>query len=353
MASSWRFPCHIGSSQTAAGVEACRRIRERGIQRRSFLAIIGGTLLVSPLRAEAQTAGRVPRVGYVTSAARSVNVDAFDQGLRELGYTIGQDIVVEYRFAEGHIDRLPTLVDELLRLKVDVLYAPSPQSIRAASQATDIVPIIGVDLETDPVDAGWVKNLARPGGNITGFFLDLPELSGKQIQFLTEAVPRLQRVAVLWDASVATFQFKATEGAARAVRLKLQSLPVRQPEDFAASFEAARKQRAQALVLLSAPSVFLNLDRLANLALQYRLPAICVFPQFADAGGLMGYGPNLTDLFRQAAIYVDRILKGAKPADLPIQRPAVFRLAVNVKTVKALGLTMSPSFLSRADKIIE
>jgi putative tryptophan/tyrosine transport system substrate-binding protein len=166
-------------------------------------------------------------------------------------------------------------------------------------------------------------------------------------------VPRLQRVAVLWDASVAASQVKATEGAARAVRLKLQSLPFRQPEDFAASFEAARNQRAQALVLLSAPSVFLNRTRLADLALQYRLPAICVFPQFAEAGGLMGYGPNVTDLFRQAASYVDRILKGAKPADLSIQRPAVFKLAVNRKTAKALGLTIPPSLLQRADQVIE
>lgn len=334
-------------------MEAGTRIRERGIRRRSFLAIFGGTLLVSPHAAKAQPAGKVARVGYVTSSGRSVNVDAFDQGLRELGYTIGQDIVVEYRFGDAQSDRVPALVDELLRLKVDLLFAPSPQSIRAARQATSTVPIVGVDLETNPVDAGWVKTLARPGGNVTGFFLDIPELSGKQIQFLTEAVPRLKRVAVLWDAPLATSQFKATEGAARAVGLELQSLPFRQPEDFAASLEAARKKRAQALVLLSAPSVFVNLGRLADLALQHRLPAICVFPQFADAGGLMGYGPNLTDLFRQATIYVDRILKGAKPADLPIQRPAVFRLAINLKTVKALGLTMGPSFLSRADKIIE
>ena len=195
--------------------------------------------------------------------------------------------------------------------------------------------------------------MARPGGNITGLFLDIPELSGKLIQILTEAVPRLQRAAVLWDATVAASQLKATEGAARAVSLKLQSLPFRQAEDFAASFEAARNQRAQALVILSAPSVFLNLKRLADLALQYRLPAICVFPQFADAGGLMGYGPNLTDLFRQAAGYVDRILKGASPADLPIQRPAVFELVVNMKTVKALGLTIPPSVLQRADQVIE
>jgi len=334
-------------------MESRGRIRERGLPRRSFLTIVGGVLLVSPLRAAAQPAGKVPRIGYVTSSARSVNVDAFDQGMRDLGYTIGQDIVIEYRFGDGRPDRVPALVDELLGLKVDMLYAPSPQAIRAARQATSTVPIVGVDLETNPVDAGWVKTLARPGGNVTGFFLDIPELSGKQIQFLTDAVPRLKRVAVLWDAPLATSQFKATEAAARAMGLELQSLPFRQPDDFAANFEAARKKRAQALVVLSAPSVFLSLGRLADLALQYRLPAICVFPQFADAGGLMGYGPNLTDLFRQATIYVDRILKGARPADLPIQRPAVFRLAINLKTVKALGLTLGPSFLSRADKIIE
>jgi putative ABC transport system substrate-binding protein len=328
-------------------------IGNRVIQRRTFIAIISGSLLASPLAADAQPAGKVPRVGYVTSSGRSVNVDVFDQGLRDLGYTIGQDVIVEYRFAEGRIDRLPALVDELLRLKVDVLFAPSPQAIRAASQATGTVPIVGVDLETDPVEAGWVKNLARPGGNVTGFFLDLPELSGKLIQILTEAVPRLQRVAILWDASVATSQFRATESVARAARLELQSLAFRPPEDFAASFAAARNHRAQALVLLSAPSVFVNLKRLADLALQYRLPAICVFPQFADAGGLMGYGPNVTDLFREAATYVDRILKGARPAALPIQRPAVFKLAVNLKTAKALGLTIASSFLARADMIIQ
>jgi putative ABC transport system substrate-binding protein len=341
-----------GTGPHSAG-EMVQSIGNRVMQRRTFMAIISGSLLASPLAAEAQPAGKVPRVGYVTSAARSINVDVFDQGLRELGYTIGQDIIVEYRFGEGRIDRVPALVDELLRLKVDVLFAANPQAIRAARQATSTVSIVGVDLETNPVEAGWAQNLARPGGNVTGFFLDIPELSGKLIQFLTEAVPGLQRVAVLWDASLATSQFKATEGAARAVRLELQSLAFRRPEDFAASFEGARNQRAQALVLLSAPSVFLNLNRLADLALQYRLPAICVFPQFADAGGLMGYGPNLTDLFRQAANYVDRILKGARAADLPIQRPAVFRLAVNLKTAKALGLTIASSFLARADKIIQ
>jgi putative ABC transport system substrate-binding protein len=234
-----------------------------------------------------------------------------------------------------------------------VLYAPSPQALRAAKNATSTVPIVGVDLETDPVEAGWIKNLAQPGGNLTGLFLDIPELSGKQIQLLTEAVPRLQRVAVLWDDSVAASQFKATEAVVRVMRLQLQSLAFRQADDFAASFEAARNQRAQALALLSAPSVFLNLKRLADLALQHRLPAICIFPQFAEGGGLMGYGPNLTDLFRQAAKYVDRILKGVRPASLPVQRPVAFRLVINLKTAKALGLTIPPSLLARADQVIE
>jgi putative ABC transport system substrate-binding protein len=211
---------------------------------------------------------------------------------------------------------------------------------------------VGVDLETDPVDAGWVKSLARPGGNVTGFFLDMPELGGKLLQFLGEAIPRIQRVAVLWDVQLASTQFKATESAAQARRIGLQSFAFREPQ-FAAAFEAARQQKAEALVLLSSPSVFLHLKRLGDLALQYRLPAISVFPQFANAGGLMGYGPDLTDLFRRAANYVDRILKGTSPADLPIQRPTVFKLAVNVKTAKALGLTIPPSLLLRADQVIE
>jgi putative ABC transport system substrate-binding protein len=195
--------------------------------------------------------------------------------------------------------------------------------------------------------------LARPGGNLTGFFLDIPQLSGKELQFLAEGVPRLRRVAVLWDADIANAQFRATEGAAKEVRFALQSLAFRQPEEFAAAFETARRQHAQALVILSSPSVFLHLRRLADLALPHRLPAMSLFPQFADVGGLMGYGPNLPDLFRRAASYVDRILKGARPADLPIQRPTVFKLSVNFKTAKALGLTIPPSLLQRADEVIQ
>jgi putative ABC transport system substrate-binding protein len=323
------------------------------MNRRAFIGTLASSLLAAPLVAEGQQAGQMPRVGYVTSNPRTTNVDAFEQRLRDLGYAIGQNITVEYRFGEGHADRVPALVDELLRLKIDVLFATSAYAIGAAKQASSTMPIVGVDLETDPVDAGWVKTLARPGGNVTGFFLDMPELGGKLLEFLREAIPRIQRVAVLWDAQLATAQFKATESAAQAGRFGLQSLLFREPQEFAAAFEAARRQKAQALVLLSSPSVFLHLKRLGDLALQYRLPAISVFPQFANAGGLMGYGPDLTDLFRRAANYVDRILKGTSPADLPIQRPTVFELAVNLKTAKALGLTIPSSLLQRADQVIE
>jgi len=323
------------------------------MDRRAFIGTMAGALLTAPLDAVAQQAGQMPHVGFVTSNPRTANTDAFELRLRDLGYAIGQNITVEYRFGEGHADRVPALVDELLRLKIDVLFAASAYAIGAAKQASSTVPIVGVDLETDPVDAGWVKSLARPGGNVTGFFLDMPELGGKLLQFLGEAIPRIQRVAVLWDAQLASTQFKATESAAQARRFGLQSFAFRGPQEFAADFDAARQQKAQALVLLSSPSVFLHLKRLGDLALQYRLPGISVFPQFANAGGLMGYGPDLTDLFRRAANYVDRILKGTSPADLPIQRPTVFELAVNLKTAKILRLTIPPSVLGRADKVVK
>lgn len=317
-------------------------------------ALLGGIAAVAAATrgAAAQTAAKLPRVGYVTSVNRNVNVDAFEQGMREQGYEISRNVLVEYRFADGREDRVPALVADLLRLGIDVMLASNPHAIRAIRQARTNVPTIGIDLETDPVGAGWIKSLSRPGGNLTGFFLDLPELSGKQLEFLAEAMPRLQRVAVLWDAHVAGAQFKATEAAARALKFQLQSLPVRRPEEFAEAFEQARQQRTQALVIPSSPLMFQNMNGLGTLAVQHRLPAICVFPQFATAGGLMGYGPNLTDLFRRAAGYVDRILKGTAPADLPIQRPAVFVLTVNLGTAKALGLALPQSLILRADQVV-
>lgn len=322
------------------------------IARRELLAGIGA-LAAAPRVAAAQSASATPRVGYASIASRNVNADAFDQGMRALGYDIGRNVVIEYRFADGRPDRVPTLVAELLRLKIDVLVASNPHSIRASRQASTTLPIVGVDLETDPIEAGWIKSLARPGGNLTGFFLDIPELSGKLLQFLAEAMPRLQRVAVLWDADLARTQLKATEAAARTLKFHLQSLPVRRPGEFAGAFEQARQQRAQAVVIPSSPLIFQNLRRLGALAIEQRLPAISVFPEFAASGGLMGYGPNLADLFRRAAGYVHRILKGAVPADLPIQRPVLFVLAINAGTAKALGMTLPHSLMLRADQLIE
>lgn len=295
----------------------------------------------------------MPRVGYASLNTRTVTVEAFEQGLRQLGYVLGQNIVVDYRFAEGQVERVPVLVNELLATGIDVLFAANPHVLRAAIQATATVSIVGIDLETDPVGAGWVKTLARPGGNVTGFFLDMPELSAKLVQFLIEAIPRLQRLAVMWDAEVASSQLRAVERAAHSVKIKTQSLPFRRAEEFRGAFEMAQRAQEQALVVLSSPVVFAHLRDLADLALQFRLPTISIFPQFAEAGGLMGYGPNVVDLFRRAARYVDQILKGVKASDLPIQRPVLLDFAVNLKTAKTFGLTIPSSLLLRADQAIE
>ena len=318
--------------------------------------VIAAVLLGSTASAQeykAQQTPKLPRVGYASLNSRTVTVEAFEQGLRELGYVLGQNIVVDYRFAEGHVERVPVLVSELLATGIDVLFAANPHVLRAAIQATTTVSIVGIDLETDPVRVGWVKTLARPGRNVTGFFLDMPELSAKQVQFLIEAIPRLQRLAVMWDAEVAGSQLSAVERVAHSMNIKTQSLPFRRPEEFRGAFEMAQRAQVQALVVLSSPVVFVHLRDLADLALQFRLPAISIFPQFAQAGGLIGYGPDVVDLFRRAARYVDQILKGAKASELPIQRPVLLDFALNLKTAKALGLAIPPSLLLRADEIVQ
>lgn len=322
------------------------------MRRRAFVAALVA-LVGRPRGTAAQQTGKLPRIGYATLNPRTVTVEAFEQGLRQLGYVLGQNLVIEYRFAEGHSERVPALVSELLATGIDVLFAANPHAIRAAIHAKGVVPIVGVDLETDPVKAGWVKSLARPGGNVTGFFLDIPELSAKQVQFLSAAIARLQRVGIMWDAEVANAQFEAVERVAQSGKIKTESLPFRSAAEFVRAFETARRAQVQALIVLSSPVVFAHLRDLADLALQSRLPAISIFPQFAEAGGLMGYGPNVVDLFRRAARYVDQILKGGKASDLPIQRPVILDFAINLKTAKAFGLTIPPSLLLRADQVIE
>jgi putative ABC transport system substrate-binding protein len=321
------------------------------VDRREF---IGGVALslAAPLAAEAQPKGKIPRIGFL-QAFNSENVVAFMQGLRELGYIEGQTAVVETRFYSTMLDRLPQLANELAQLKCDVIFAAAPYAINAVMRATATIPIVGVDLESDPVASGWAKSLSRPGANVTGLFLDLPELGGKQIQLLREALPELSRVAVLWDSTIGEVQFRATESAARAAGVKIQSLPIQRLGDFKGAVGRAATERVHGMITLSSPVINVERSQIASLALQNRIPTISLFTLFAESGGLMAYGPNLQEMYRRAATYVDKILRGAAPGSLPIERPSRFEFVVNLKTAKALGLTIPPSLVLRADKVIE
>ena len=323
------------------------------LDRRRFVQGLAASALLAPSMAHAQSA-RVPRVGYVGVIANpNPNSESFEQGLKDAGYIPGQNVVIEYRAAEGRMERIPPLVDEVVKLKVDVIFASAPPVIVAALKATRTIPVIGVDLESDPVASGFVQSLARPGGNFTGFFLDAPELGGKLLQLLQEAVPRLRRVAVLWHAPVAELLFRATQEAARTARLTLLSMPIGAPEELGDAVARAARERTQGLVVLSSPMFFFNRVRIADLALKHRLPAITLFTQFPEVGLLMAYGPNFPDMFRRAGAYVARVLGGTKPADLPVERPSRFDMVINLKTAKALGLTLPQFLRARADRLIE
>jgi putative ABC transport system substrate-binding protein len=315
-------------------------------------------LLAAALAVEAQPAGKIPRVGHLFLQPSSVTWhlrDAFRQGLSGLGYVEGQNIVIEFRNAEGRLERLPDLAAELVRLKVDVIVAAPDACIQAAKQATSTIPIV-MALSEDPVGRGFVASLARPGGNITGLNTLSPELIGKLLELLKEIVPKLSRVAALQDMdnpSQAAF-LRETEVAARALGLQLQALPLRGPNpDFESAFRAATSGRAGALSIVGGPLFFAHRAGVVDLAARNRLPAIYKQREYVDAGGLISYGPSIPDIHRRAATYVDRILKGAKPRDLPVEQPTKFELIINGKTAKALGLTIPPSLLLRADQIIE
>jgi putative ABC transport system substrate-binding protein len=325
------------------------------IARRTFLAGTGAVLLAAPLAAEAQQAGKVPRIGYIRAEGPpAADIEAFRQGLREHGYVEGKNIVVEYRWADGNEQRLRAIVAELIRVKVDLIVTSAPAATRAAKEAATTIPIVMV-LVADPVAFGFVASLARPGGNVTGFAFLLPELSGKRLQLLKDAIPGLSRVAVLWNAinSYKAFDLKEVQAVAEALNVAVRTLPVRGPDDFADAFEAAVKSGAGGLITLDDPFTIAHRTRIVNLALKYRLPAVYGVRPFADAGGLMTYGPDRVDQNRRAATYVDKILRGAKPADLPVEQPTKFELVINLKTAKALELTISPSLLQRADDIVQ
>jgi putative ABC transport system substrate-binding protein len=315
------------------------------------------SLLAAPLTSSAQQAAKVPRLGLLipgSSSAFAPRIEAFRHGLRDLGYVEGRNITIEYRFAEGQYDRLPELVAELIRLHVDIMVTDGEEAILAAQHATTTIPIV-MAVSSDPVGIGFVASLARPGGNITGLSFMLTEVSGKRLELLQEAVPKLSHVAVLWNPTNpnSTLGFKETQTAAHALGLPLQSLEVRGPDEFDQAFAAMTREHADALVVLSNPLFFGHRRQLAELAVKHRLPAIFLFREYVEAGGLMAYGANLNAMYRRAAYYVDRILKGTKPADLPVEQPVKFELVINLKTAQALDLTIPPTLLFQADEVIK
>jgi len=327
--------------------------------RRWFIGTLTGGLLAAPLATEAQQGAKVPRIGYLAINAASGRhlTEAFRQGLRDLGYVEGGNVVIEYRDAEGRAERLPALAAELLALKVDVIVAPSTPAALAAKQATSTLPIVFIGASV-PVTDGLVTSLARPGGNVTGLSVLASELVGKRLELLTQAVPGVTRVAVLWQPGGQGERtdkdlLKEADVAARALGVRLQFVEARGPADIDRAFSDMTRARAGALAVVGSAMLFAERRRLADLAAKHRLPAVYARREWVDAGSLMSYGPNTADLFRRAATYVDKILKGAKPADLPVEQPIKFEFVINLKTAKALGLTIPPSLLGRADELIQ
>jgi len=325
--------------------------------RRIVICLLPTVFLLVVFSVEAQQPAKVHRIGVLAAVSLSTisaRIDAFRQGLHEVGYVEGKNIVIEYRFAEGKLDRLSELAAELVRLKVDVIVSAGPTSTRSAKEATSMIPIV-MAWDNDPVANGFVASLARPGGNITGLSTLSPEISGKQLQLLKEIVPRLSRVAVLGiSTQPGNAQLvKETELAAGAFGVKLQYLDVLSPKDIEIVFRAASKGRADAVLVLPNPVLISQRAQVIELAIKSRLPAIYPYREFVDDDGLMTYGVSFIDLYRRAATYVDKILKGRKPADLPVEQPTKFELVINLKTAKQIGVTIPPNVLARADKVIK
>ena len=315
------------------------------------------TVFLTTVSAQAQQARKVPRVGYLTIStpfAQAPYTKAFLQGLRDLGYIEGKTITIDYRYAEEKPERQLEFAAELVRLKVDVILTSGATSTRAAKEATNTIPIVMAQ-DPDPVANGHVASLARPGGNITGLSSIAPELGGKRLELLREVVPRLSRVAVLGTSTnpANAQQLKETELAVETMKLRVQYLDILAPKDIEAAFRAATKERADALLLLSGPVFISQRKQIGELAVKSHLPAIYYRTEFAEDGGLISYSPSITDLYRRAATYVDKILKGAKPADLPVEQPMKFELVINLKAAKQIGLTIPPNVLARADKVIK
>ncbi len=316
------------------------------------LSVLAIACLAAPLAAGAPSAGKLPRIGIlqVLSEADPVN-RLIRQAFADVGFAEGRTIAIESRWAEGKAERLPALATELVRLKVDAIVAFGDPAIRAAQQATRTIPVVAAT--DDMVGAGLVQSLARPGGNVTGVSILASELNAKRLELLKEAVPRAARIAALWDSGTGSFHLQALQAAARSLGVALQILEVRQPDDFPRAFKAAKDGRAEGLDVLASPFLHGYRETIIDLAAKNRLPAIYQWRETAEAGGLLSYGPRLPDVMRQCAGYLDRILKGAKPADLPVEQPTRFELVINMKTAKALGLKIPQSVLIRADQVIQ
>ncbi len=328
------------------------------ISRRAFLGSVAGGLLTAPVGAEAQQAGKVYRVGILTNKASDPAEarlwQAFRSGLRERGWIEGQNILIEFRAAEGNTARLPELAADLVRLKVDLIVARASIFVQPAKAATSSIPIVFLT-HADPVRTGHVASLARPGGNITGLAVLMTDLAPKGLELLISAVPVAQRIAVLWnpDTPSHTPALKALEEAGRTLRVQLQPVGARTAAELEGAFAAMTRARAQAVLVLGAAIFLAERQRVAELAIKHRLPTMSMLKDVVDTGGLMSYSPNYDDLYRRGAIYVDKILKGAKPAALPVEQATKFELVINLKTAKAIGLTIPQSVLARADQIIE
>ncbi len=325
-----------------------------------LVVMLALVILTAPLIAEAQQPKNVPRIGLLITNSRSsesTSIEAFHRGLQELGYVEGQNIVIEYRYADGKLDQLPQFAAELVRLNVEVIVTSGSPPTHAAQQATKTIPIV-MAVVGDPIEAGFVASLAKPGGNITGLTVMSRQLSGKRLELLKEASPEISRVAVFVDGTLTAQQLSASlqeaQLASQAVGITLQYLDVQGPNpDLDGAFSTATSQRAEALIIPPGPVLNLHKKRVVDLVAQSRLPAMYFTRGFVEAGGLMSYGPSPSDNWRRAATYVDKILKGTKPADLPVEQPMKFELVINLKTAKALGITMPPSLLLLADEVIQ
>jgi putative ABC transport system substrate-binding protein len=332
------------------------------MKRREFMTLLGGAVVTWPSCVCAERASKGARIGLLltaslNSAGQQGILDAFRQGLRERGYVEGQNIVIEYRAADGRIERFSELATELVRLNLDLIVASNTPAARAAKEATTSIPIV-VPVMGDPVGDGLVASLARPGGNITGMSFLGPELATKRLELLKQALPTISRVAALWHPgaygeSTMSEMMRKVEAAAGTLLVELQLIEVRGAADFDRAFLAMARERADALIVLPSPMLFSERRNIVDLATRHRLPSIAMAREFAELGGFMAYGANIPDLFRRAAVYVDMILQGTKPTDLPVQQPTKFELVINLKTAKALGLTMPQTLLVAADEVIE